>query len=107
MSNNKYLHLLEYPRKYKVVQIWPGQTVTNLHTNRPGHIWTTLYYQLHRILYWWRYVCPEYSFHLLLFTATCCRDTEKGCSGNGDQSNNFHFSKHVKTLIVGNTVFVI
>jgi hypothetical protein len=27
---------------YKVVQIWPGQTVTSLHTNRPGHIWTTL-----------------------------------------------------------------
>ena len=30
---------------YKVVQIWPGQTVTCLHTNRPGHIWTTLYNQ--------------------------------------------------------------
>jgi hypothetical protein len=29
--------------KYKVVQIWPGQTVTNLHTISPGHIWTTLY----------------------------------------------------------------
>jgi hypothetical protein len=29
--------------KYKVVQIWPGQTVTCLHTNTPGHIWTTLY----------------------------------------------------------------
>jgi hypothetical protein len=28
---------------YKVVQIWPGQTVTCLHTNSPGHIWTTLY----------------------------------------------------------------
>jgi hypothetical protein len=28
---------------YKVVQIWPGQTVTCLHTNRPGYIWTTLY----------------------------------------------------------------
>jgi hypothetical protein len=28
---------------YKVVQIWPGQTVTYLHTNSPGHIWTTLY----------------------------------------------------------------
>jgi hypothetical protein len=27
---------------YKVVQIWPGQTVTCLHTSRPGHIWTTL-----------------------------------------------------------------
>jgi hypothetical protein len=29
--------------KYKVVQIWPGQSVTCLHTNSPGHIWTTLY----------------------------------------------------------------
>ena len=26
-----------------MVQIWPGQTVTCLHTNSPGHIWTTLY----------------------------------------------------------------
>jgi hypothetical protein len=33
---------------YKVVQIWPGQTVTCLHTNNPGHIWTTLY-----IYYWY------------------------------------------------------
>jgi hypothetical protein len=31
--------------KYKVVQMWPGQTVTCLHTNSPGHIWTTLYIQ--------------------------------------------------------------
>jgi hypothetical protein len=29
---------------YKVVQIWPGQIVTCLHTNSPGHIWTTLYF---------------------------------------------------------------
>jgi hypothetical protein len=29
--------------KYKVVQIWQGQTVTCLHTVSPGHIWTTLY----------------------------------------------------------------
>ena len=28
---------------YKVVQIWPGQTVTCLHKISPGHIWTTLY----------------------------------------------------------------
>ena len=28
---------------YTVVQIWPGQTVICFHTNRPGHIWTTLY----------------------------------------------------------------
>jgi hypothetical protein len=31
------------PVIYKVVQIWPGQTLTCLHTNSPGHIWTTLY----------------------------------------------------------------
>jgi hypothetical protein len=28
---------------YKVVKIWSGQTVTCLHTNSPGHVWTTLY----------------------------------------------------------------
>jgi hypothetical protein len=28
---------------YKVVHIWPGQTVTCWHTISPGHIWTTLY----------------------------------------------------------------
>ena len=32
-----------HSRKYKVVQIWPEQTVTCLHTISPGHIWTTLY----------------------------------------------------------------
>jgi hypothetical protein len=35
---------LVYNVLHKVVQIWPGQTVTCLHTNRPGHIWTTLYF---------------------------------------------------------------
>jgi hypothetical protein len=34
-------------RTFKVVQIWPGQTVTCLHTNSPGHIWTTLYSDVH------------------------------------------------------------
>jgi hypothetical protein len=29
--------------KYKVAEIWPGQTVTCLHTNSPGHILTTFY----------------------------------------------------------------
>jgi hypothetical protein len=33
----------QYVVKYKVVQIWPGQTVTCLHIISPGHIWTTLY----------------------------------------------------------------
>jgi hypothetical protein len=41
---------------YKVVQIWPGQTVTCWHTNSPGHIWTTLYLPFILIL----------SFHLPL-----------------------------------------
>jgi hypothetical protein len=53
---------------HKVVQIWPGQTVTCWHTNSPGHIWTTLYiiftYFYPIILFhfyldientWWRY----------------------------------------------------
>jgi hypothetical protein len=35
--NTNFLHM------YKVVQIWPGQTVTCLNTNSPGHIWNTLY----------------------------------------------------------------
>jgi hypothetical protein len=46
-SNN--LHSILYLNNlslYKVVQIWSGQTVTCLHTNRPGHIWTTLYFSL-------------------------------------------------------------
>jgi hypothetical protein len=39
-----FCFILEEGRKYKykVVQIWPGQTVTCLHTNSPSHIWTTL-----------------------------------------------------------------
>ena len=36
--------LLNPVQMYKVVQIWPGQTVSCLHTNSPGHIWTTLYH---------------------------------------------------------------
>jgi hypothetical protein len=35
--------VVSWRRYYKVVQIWPGQTVTCLHTYRPGHIWTALY----------------------------------------------------------------
>jgi hypothetical protein len=48
--NVKYqLFLLHFNRSwifstYKVVQIWPGQTVTCLHTISPGHIWTNLYF---------------------------------------------------------------
>jgi hypothetical protein len=33
----------QFQSMYKVVQIWPGQTVTSLHTLSPGHIWTTVY----------------------------------------------------------------
>ena len=36
--------------KYKVVQIWTGQTVTCLHTNSTGHIWITLYFHKHQNL---------------------------------------------------------
>jgi hypothetical protein len=41
--NISVLQLLAVSHNYKVVQIWPGQTVTCLHTYSPGHIWTTLY----------------------------------------------------------------
>jgi hypothetical protein len=34
--------VIEHISMYNVVQIWPGQTVTCLHTISPGHIWTTL-----------------------------------------------------------------
>jgi hypothetical protein len=37
-------HFLGFISRYKVVQIWPVQAVTCLHTNSPGHIWTTLYF---------------------------------------------------------------
>ena len=39
----KLIWVLIWMKKYKVVQIWPGQTVTSLHKISPGHIWTTLY----------------------------------------------------------------
>jgi hypothetical protein len=46
-STNRYVFICLVMRwvycLYHVVQIWPGQTVTCLHTNSPGHIWTTLY----------------------------------------------------------------
>ena len=51
--SKKYVNrLVEYTIKYKVVQIWPGQTVTCLRTNRPGHIWTTLYV-VNFFISWW------------------------------------------------------
>jgi hypothetical protein len=37
-----YMYIYIYIYIYKVVQIWPGTTVTSLHTISPGHIWTTL-----------------------------------------------------------------
>jgi hypothetical protein len=36
---------------YKVVQIWPEQTVTCLHTNNPSHIWTTLYHNARKHMF--------------------------------------------------------
>jgi hypothetical protein len=53
-GNNKryiYIYTYIYIYMYKVVQIWSGQTVTCLHTNRPGHIWTTLYNNLINVHY--------------------------------------------------------
>jgi hypothetical protein len=44
---------------YKVVQIWPGQTVTCLHTNSPGHIRTTLYY-MHCLYFLCNYVSQNW-----------------------------------------------
>jgi hypothetical protein len=44
LCRNQQMHLWI---TYKMVQIWPGQTVTCLHTNSPGHIWTALY-----VVYW-------------------------------------------------------
>jgi hypothetical protein len=43
MKTLREWHMHGHIRKYKVVQIWPGQTVTCLHTISPGHILTTLY----------------------------------------------------------------
>jgi hypothetical protein len=59
---------------YKVVQIWPGQTVTCLHTNSPGHIWTTLYLTV--LLYKWKW--PDFSSTgkvLCDCIATCTSDS--------------------------------
>ena len=54
--SSKYSQRIYVPfYSYKVVQIWPGQTVTCLHTNRPGHIWTTLYYVPRPIYFSWFY----------------------------------------------------
>jgi hypothetical protein len=50
-------------QKYKVFQIWPGQTVTCSHTNRPGHIWTTLYLCCDVIK--WRFVYRIYVENIL------------------------------------------
>ena len=54
---------------YKVVQTWPGQTVTCLHTNSPDHIWTTLY-----IFFFcpgWALASLTISLHWSLFLALC------------------------------------
>jgi hypothetical protein len=54
---------------YKVVQIWPGQTVTCLHTASPGHIWTTLYFRKNttRLSVSLLRICEVFLFALKLF----------------------------------------
>jgi hypothetical protein len=37
---------MEKGKSYKVVQIWPGRFVCKQVTVCPGHIWTTLYYNM-------------------------------------------------------------
>jgi hypothetical protein len=68
------LLFLRFKVMYKVVQIWPGQTVTFLHTNSPGHIWTTLYllqfsctqkcYQITSPGRVWHFCCAFRTFHI-------------------------------------------
>ena len=53
---------------YKVVQIWLGQTVTCLHTNSPGHIWTTLYFE--RLMYLYTQFNHPPFFRLSVFMPT-------------------------------------
>jgi hypothetical protein len=55
-----------YVCMYKVVQIWPGQTVTCLHTNSPGHIWTTLYVCVYVCVYVCMYVCMYVCVHVCM-----------------------------------------
>jgi hypothetical protein len=43
---NGHWALTWFHRVYKVVQIWPGLTVCKLVTICPGHIWTTLYFNI-------------------------------------------------------------
>ena len=63
--------------KYKVVQIWPGQTVACLHTNSPGHIWTTLYFNQFNII---RYSDILVTVNYLLKLSTNYDCPEKGWS---------------------------
>ena len=74
------MHLL-----YKVVQIWPGQTVTCLYTNSPGHIWTTLYYEQYAL--WTYLLCDEsmlyehtyYAVNIMLYEHTYCAVNSMRC----------------------------
>jgi hypothetical protein len=73
---------------YKVVQIWPGQTVTYLHTISPGHIWTTLYIHytvVSRLIIFMYYIYYKYSWK------DKCSD--KRCREN--QNTHFMFSNFV------------
>jgi hypothetical protein len=51
---------------YKVVQIWPGQTLTCFHTNSPGHSWPTLYIAcLVSLAFWLVIHGPSYIYDTL------------------------------------------
>ena len=88
-------------RKYKVVQIWPGQTVTCLHTNRPGHIWTTLYIP----------ACQNNISHLnegklrYLFPRTGRRTSWKIDEGVSVRSARFKLREKLQRLLNGNPLF--
>jgi hypothetical protein len=65
-----------WKENYKVVQIWPGQTVTYLHTNRPGYIWTTLY-------------------HVYLFPILKTGNQNLWCGEPKELTLNSHFYSHI------------
>jgi hypothetical protein len=54
--------------------MWPGQTVTCLHTNRPGHIWTTLYNRGINKKSFWKMSKGKCTLRVVTFIAFCfCR----------------------------------
>jgi hypothetical protein len=58
---------------WKVVQIWPGQTVTCLHTISPGHIWTTLYiYSINMCIYMVYIYTYIYHIYIHIYSIYMC-----------------------------------